>query len=91
MQFLIVTIVAVSIGFAGPSEVDRPKYAKAVANYTREPNKENEAELKLEKATNRHAMWTTREEVAGLLIIVMNVGWFSLRQIRVQLRKRMLQ
>jgi hypothetical protein len=74
MQFVMTAVLAATLGFAIPVLVDRPKYARAVANYTKEPNKENQEALTLERATNRHVVWTTRAEAAAVLFVVMNAG-----------------
>ena len=82
LQFVLVTICAVALGFTIPVFVHRQEYAKAVADFTREPSQENERTLTVEWAKNQHVKHTTHEEVAVILIVVMNTGWFLIRRQR---------
>jgi hypothetical protein len=80
VQFVMTAVLAAALGFAIPVLVDRPKYARAVASYTKEPNVENEAALRFERATNRRIVWTTRAEAVGVLFVMMNAGRFLARR-----------
>ena len=80
LQLLVTTVLAVVIGFAIPVQVDRQSYASAVAHYSREPTKENEAVLTVERAANQREIRTAHAEAAIALFVVMNGIWFLARR-----------
>ena len=72
-------MLSVLLSFAIPVFVHRNSYARAVVNYTNNPSVENEAILKAERSENQRVVWTTHSEAAGVIFILMNVGWFLIR------------
>jgi DTW domain-containing protein YfiP len=80
VQIGITTALAVVLSFAIPVSVDRRAYARAVVNYVNNPSAENEAILSDERAQNQRIVRTTHLEAAGLLVVLMNTGWFLIRK-----------
>ena len=79
LQFLSTIALAIAIGFAVPVDVDRHKYASAVAHYFKEPNEQNKAVLTAERAENQKIIRTTQMEAAAALFVLMNAVWLYAR------------
>ena len=52
-RLLITTVLATALAFAIPVFVDRHEYTKAVVDYVKNPNSENDATLRVETAKNQ--------------------------------------
>ena len=80
LQLGITAALAVVLSFVVPVFVDRHEYAKAVADYVKNPNSENDAVLKTERAKNQRVALETHVVAAGVLFVLMNVGWLLIRK-----------
>jgi DTW domain-containing protein YfiP len=80
VQTGITSVLAVVLSFAVPVSIDRNAYARAVENYVNNPSAENDRILRAESAENQRIVRTTRIEVAGVLFVLMNASWLSIRK-----------
>jgi len=69
-QLLITTVLSTALAFAIPVFVDRHEYAKAVVDYVKNPNPENDATLRAERAKNQRLVLRTDLVAAGVLFIL---------------------
>ena len=76
VQLLITAVLATALAFAPPVFVHRKEYTKAVRDYVENPNSENDAMLRVERAKNQRIALKTHIEAAGVLFVLMNAGWF---------------
>ena len=72
----ITAVLAIALSFAMPVFVDRHAYTKSVSAYVKNPNPENEAIMKLERAENRWIELKSHVVAAGVLFGLMNAGYF---------------
>jgi len=79
-QLLITALLSTALAFAIPVFVDRHEYAKAVVDHVKNPNSENDATLKAERAKNQRLALRTNLVVAGVLFVGMNAGCFVARR-----------
>jgi hypothetical protein len=79
-QLLMTAVFATALSFAVPGFVHRRGFTKAVADYVKNPNSENDAILKVERAKNQEMAFRTHVEVAGVLFVLMNAGYFAMRR-----------
>src|SRR5882757_2251206 len=79
-QLLITMVLATALTFAIPVFVDRHEYAKAVVDYVKNPNPENDATLRAERAKNQRVVLRTDLVAAGVLFVLMNAGCFVARR-----------
>jgi hypothetical protein len=75
-QLGITAVLATVLSFVIPAFVDRHEYAKAVVDYTKNPNSENDAVLKLERTKNERIALRIHIVAAGVPFILMNAGYF---------------
>jgi hypothetical protein len=76
MQLGITAVLATVLSFVVPVFVDRHEYAKAVVDYVKNPNSENDAVLKAERAKNQRIALEAHIVAAGVLFVLMNAGCF---------------
>ena len=76
LQLGITAVLATVLSFVVPVFVDRHDYAKAVVDYFKNPNSENDAVLKAERAKNRRVALETNIVAAGVLFVLINAGCF---------------
>src|SRR5229473_8030642 len=79
-QLLITTVLATALAFAIPVFVDRHEYTKAVVDYVKNPNSENDATLRVQRAKNQRVVLRTDLVAAGVLFVLMNAGCFVVRR-----------
>src|SRR2546421_12569120 len=79
-QLLITALLSTALAFAIPGFVDRHEYGKAVVDHVKNPNSENDATLKAERAKNQRLALRTNLVVAGVLFVGMNAGCFVARR-----------
>jgi hypothetical protein len=79
-QLAITAVLATVLSFAVPVFVDRHEYAKAVVNFARNPNSENDATLRLERTKNQRIALKTHVVAAGVFFGLMNAGCFLVRR-----------
>ena len=75
-QLGITAVLAAVLSFVVPVFVDRHEYAKAVVDYVKNPNSENDAILRLERTKNQRIALRTHIVAAGVLFVLMNAGCF---------------
>jgi hypothetical protein len=75
-QLGITAVLATVLSFVIPVFVDRHEYAKAVVDYAKNPNSENDAVLRLERTKNEWIVLRTHIVAAGALFVLMNAGCF---------------
>jgi|ERR1700694_1482767 len=73
-QLGITAVLATILSFAVPVFVDRHEYARAVVDYVKNPNSENDAILRLERTKNQRIALRTHIVAAGVLFVLMNAG-----------------
>jgi hypothetical protein len=73
---VITAVLATVLSFVVPVFVDRHEYAKAVVDYTKNPNSENDAILRGERAKNQGIALRSHVVAAGVLFVLMNAGCF---------------
>jgi hypothetical protein len=76
VQLAVTLVLATSLSFVVPVFVNSVDYSKAVLNYTKDPNFNNEAVLRAENAKKQRAAVETRAMAAGMLLIMLNTVWF---------------
>jgi len=76
MQLGITAVLATVLSFVVPVFVDRHEYAKAVVDYVKNPNSENDAVPKAERAKNQRITLEAHIVAAGVLFVLMNAGCF---------------
>ena len=79
-QLLMTVVLATAVAFAIPVFVDRREYTKAVVDYVKNPNPENDATLRAERAKNQRVVLRTDLVAAGVLFVLMNAGYFVARR-----------
>jgi hypothetical protein len=79
-QLVITAVLATALAFAIPVFIHRNEYTKAVVDYVKNPNSENAAILRGERAKNRQIALTTHIEAAVVLFVLMNAGCFAARR-----------
>ena len=82
MQLGITAVLATVLSFVVPVFVDRHEYAKAVVDYVKNPNSENDAVLKAERVKNQRMALETHFVAAGVLFVLMNAGCFLVRRFK---------
>ena len=82
MQLAITAVLATVLSFVVPVFVDRHEYAKAVVDHVKNPNPENDAVLKVERAKNQRFALETQVVAAGVLFVLMNAGCFLVGRCR---------
>jgi hypothetical protein len=80
LQLGITAVLATVLSFVVPVFIDRHEYAKAVVDYVKNPNSENDATLILERAKNQRIALKTHVEAAGVIFVLMNAGWFLVKR-----------
>jgi hypothetical protein len=73
--------------FVVPVFVDRHEYARAVVDYVKNPNSENNAIRRLERTKNQRIALRTPIVAAGVLFVLMNAGCFLVGQSSARLSK----
>jgi len=68
-------VLATLLSFLVPVFVNRRDFTRAVHEYTRNPTAENEAIMERERSENRRIAWITHLEAAGVLFVLINLGW----------------
>jgi hypothetical protein len=79
-QLVITAVLATTLAFLPPVFVHRHEYTKAVTDYVNNPNSENDAILRVERAKNQRIALRTHTEAAGVLFVLMNAGYFVTRR-----------
>ena len=79
-QLRITALLSTALAFAIPVFVDRHEYTKAVVDYVKNPNPENGAALRAERAKNQRVVLRTDLVAAGVLFVLMNAGCFVARR-----------
>jgi hypothetical protein len=79
-QLAITTVLATALSVAVPVFMDRREYARAVLNYAKDPNPDNEANLRIATTENQRLTMISRITAAGLLFILMNTGWWLVKR-----------
>jgi hypothetical protein len=82
MQLGITAVLATVLSFVVPVFVDRHEYAKAVVDFVKNPNSENDAVLKAERVKNQRMALETHLVAAGVLFVLMNAGCFLVRRFK---------
>jgi hypothetical protein len=80
LQLGITAVLATVLSFVVPVFVDRHEYAKAVVDYVKNPNSENDATLMLERTKNQRIALKTHVVAAGVIFILVNAGCFLVRR-----------
>ena len=85
VQLLITALLSTVFAFAIPVFVDRHEYAKAVVDHVKNPNSENDATLKAERAKNQRVVLRADLVAAGVLFAlwVAKKIWVVLRNLGV--------
>lgn len=73
-QLGITAVLAIVLSFVVPVLLDRHEYAKAVVDYAKNPNSENETLLRVENAKNQRIVVKTHIATAGVLFVLLNAG-----------------
>jgi len=71
-------VLATALAFVPPVFVHRKGFAKAVADYVKNPNTENDAILRVERAKNQEIAFRTHIEAASVFFVLMNAAYFAL-------------
>ena len=79
-QLVITAALAPALAFLPPVFVHRHAFTKAVSDYVKNPNSENDAILRVERAKNQRIALRTHIEGAGVLFILMNAVYFVMRR-----------
>ena len=79
-QLVITAVLATALSFVTPVFVHRNEFTKAVVDYVKNPNSENDAILRVERAKNQRIALRTHIEAAGVLFVLMNAGCFVARR-----------
>jgi hypothetical protein len=77
---VITALLATALAFVPPVFVHRTEFTKAVRDYVKNPNSENDAILKIERAKNERIALRTHIEAAGVLFVLMNACYFVTRR-----------
>jgi hypothetical protein len=80
-------VLAAVLSFVVPVFVDRHEYARAVVDYVKNPNSENNAIRRLERTKNQRIALRTPIVAAGVLFVLMNAGCFLVGQSSARLSK----
>jgi ABC-type spermidine/putrescine transport system permease subunit I len=80
IQLVITAVLATALAFVTPVFVHRNEYSKAVVDYAKNPNSENDANLRVESAKNQRVILRTHIVAAGVLFVLMNAGYFVARR-----------
>jgi hypothetical protein len=75
-QLAITAVLATALSFVTPVFIHRNAFTKAVVDYAKNPNSENDAALNVERAKNQQIIFTTHLEAACVLFVLINVCWF---------------
>ena len=81
-QLVITAVLATALAFVTPVFVHRNEYNKAVVDYAKNPNTENGATLRVERAKNQRVILRTHIVAASVLFVLMNAGYFVARRAR---------
>jgi hypothetical protein len=73
-QVGITAVLATVLAFVVPVFVDRHEYAKAVMDNIKNPNSENDATLRIERAKTQRIALEIHVVAAGVLFVLMNAG-----------------
>jgi len=79
-QLVITAVLATALSFVTPVFIHRNEFTKAVVDYAKNPNSENDAILRIERAKNRRITLKTHIVDAGVLFVLMNAGYFVTRR-----------
>ena len=79
-RLALTAVIATTVAFAIPVFVDRLDYTRAVVNYTKNSNPENDAAWRVETAKNERIQLLVRLMVAGFLFLDMNAIWVALQR-----------
>jgi hypothetical protein len=77
-RLVVTSTLAGFFAFVIPAFVDSREYAVAVHTYATNPTRDTAAVLMREQANKERVALITHLEAAGVLFIVINVGWFFL-------------
>jgi hypothetical protein len=86
-QLGITAVLAAVLSSVVPVFIDRHEYAKAVVDYAKNPNSENDVTLRLERTKNQRIAMRTHIVAAGVLFVLMNAGCFLVGQWSARLSK----
>ena len=78
-QLVITAVLATALAYVTPV-FHRNEYAKAVVDYAKNPNSENDATLRVERAKNQGVALRTHIVAAGVLLVLTNAGYFMARR-----------
>ena len=79
-QLAITAVLATALAFVTPVLVHRNQYAKAVVDYVKNRNSENEAALRVERHKNHMVALRTHIVAAGVFFVLINLGYFAARR-----------
>jgi hypothetical protein len=79
-RLALTAVIATTVAFATPVFVDRVDYTRAVANYAKNSNPENDAAFRIETAKNERIQLLVRLSVAGFLFLSTNAIWVAARR-----------
>jgi hypothetical protein len=85
-RLVVTAALAALIAFLVPSFVDRRDFARAVTEYVKNPTPGNEAIMERERAENRRIALITQFEATGVLLVVINLGWFVVARLSAKRR-----
>jgi hypothetical protein len=83
---VVSALLAILLSFVVPVFVNRRDFTRAVSEYARNPTAENEAIMERERAENRRIALITHLEAAGVLFVLINLGWSAV--VRLSRKKR---
>jgi hypothetical protein len=72
----ITAVLATALSFVTAVFVHRNEYTKAVVDYVKNPNSENDAVLRVQRTKNQRIAFETHIVAAGVLFALMNAGCF---------------
>ena len=75
-QLVITAVLATALSFVTPVFIHRNEYTKAVVDYVKNPNSENGAILRIERAKNQGIALRTHVVATAILFVLMNAGCF---------------